>query len=241
MLVYVPLLTLEGIEGKMFRPMAITMACALFGALVYSVVFFPALLVALRPAAEGARAALDRARSTDALRAARAARSARSRWPLAGAAVGVRSSSRPVLLRRAGADFVPRIYEGDVVVDDPARAEHLARRGAQARPRDGEGPRTLSPRSSRRSGMTGRAEVAIDPVGNDNTDILVPLGPVEGVDDRATTSTSSPSRIKNAIETRGARHVRLRLAAHRGQDQRAHQRLARRRADQGLRRPTSTR
>src|SRR5204863_6790122 len=38
MLVYVPLLTLEGIEGKMFRPMAITMACALFGALVYSVV-----------------------------------------------------------------------------------------------------------------------------------------------------------------------------------------------------------
>src|SRR5690606_9899075 len=32
MLVYVPLLALEGIEGKMFRPMAITMACALFGA-----------------------------------------------------------------------------------------------------------------------------------------------------------------------------------------------------------------
>src|SRR5690606_25390525 len=27
MLVYVPLLALEGIEGKMFRPMAITMAC----------------------------------------------------------------------------------------------------------------------------------------------------------------------------------------------------------------------
>ncbi|WXA85676.1 efflux RND transporter permease subunit [Pendulispora rubella] len=32
MLVYIPLLTLEGVEGKMFRPMAITMACALFGA-----------------------------------------------------------------------------------------------------------------------------------------------------------------------------------------------------------------
>jgi cobalt-zinc-cadmium resistance protein CzcA len=43
MLVYVPLLSLEGIEGKMFRPMAITMACALFGALVYAVVFFPAV------------------------------------------------------------------------------------------------------------------------------------------------------------------------------------------------------
>jgi multidrug efflux pump subunit AcrB len=43
MLVYIPLLTLEGVEGKMFRPMAITMACALFGALVYSVLFFLAL------------------------------------------------------------------------------------------------------------------------------------------------------------------------------------------------------
>ena len=60
MLVYLPLLTLEGIEGKMFRPMAITMACALFGALVYSVVFFPALLVAFVPPAKGHGPALDR-------------------------------------------------------------------------------------------------------------------------------------------------------------------------------------
>jgi hypothetical protein len=49
MLVYLPLLTLEGIEGKMFRPMAITMACALAGALIFSIVFFPALLAAFVP------------------------------------------------------------------------------------------------------------------------------------------------------------------------------------------------
>src|SRR5690606_16698764 len=48
-LVYLPLLSLEGIEGKMFRPMAITMACALFGALVFAIVFFPALLVVMVP------------------------------------------------------------------------------------------------------------------------------------------------------------------------------------------------
>jgi cobalt-zinc-cadmium resistance protein CzcA len=49
MLVYLPLLSLSGIEGKMFRPMAITMACALFGALIYSVLFFPALLALFVP------------------------------------------------------------------------------------------------------------------------------------------------------------------------------------------------
>jgi cobalt-zinc-cadmium resistance protein CzcA len=53
MLVYVPLLTLEGVEGKMFRPMALTMAMALFGALVYAVLFFPAVLVMLVPPAKG--------------------------------------------------------------------------------------------------------------------------------------------------------------------------------------------
>src|SRR5882724_491945 len=53
MLVYLPLLSLEGIEGKMFRPMAVTMACALFGALVYSILFFPALLVLFVPPPEG--------------------------------------------------------------------------------------------------------------------------------------------------------------------------------------------
>src|SRR5260370_35443170 len=52
MLVYLPLLTLEGIEGKMFRPMAITMASALFGAVVYSVIFFPALTAASVPPAK---------------------------------------------------------------------------------------------------------------------------------------------------------------------------------------------
>lgn len=49
MLVYLPLLGLQGVEGKMFRPMAITMAFALLGALVYAVVFLPALLVLFVP------------------------------------------------------------------------------------------------------------------------------------------------------------------------------------------------
>jgi cobalt-zinc-cadmium resistance protein CzcA len=49
MLVYVPLLGLEGVEGRMFRPMATTMAFALLGALVYSVLFLPALLAVFVP------------------------------------------------------------------------------------------------------------------------------------------------------------------------------------------------
>ena len=40
--VYLPILTLTGVEGKMFHPMAITVITALFGAMILSVTFVPA-------------------------------------------------------------------------------------------------------------------------------------------------------------------------------------------------------
>lgn len=41
-IVYVPILTLTGVEGKMFVPMAFTVIAALFGAMILSVTFVPA-------------------------------------------------------------------------------------------------------------------------------------------------------------------------------------------------------
>ncbi|HOX58314.1 MAG TPA: CusA/CzcA family heavy metal efflux RND transporter [Candidatus Paceibacterota bacterium] len=43
LIVFLPILTLEGIEGKMFRPMALTMIFALLGSLVLSLVLMPVL------------------------------------------------------------------------------------------------------------------------------------------------------------------------------------------------------
>jgi cobalt-zinc-cadmium resistance protein CzcA len=42
MIVYLPILTLEGIEGKMFYPMAFTVLAALLGAMIMSITFVPA-------------------------------------------------------------------------------------------------------------------------------------------------------------------------------------------------------
>ncbi len=42
MIVYLPILTLTGIEGKMFQPMAMTVIIALIGAMIFSVTFIPA-------------------------------------------------------------------------------------------------------------------------------------------------------------------------------------------------------
>lgn len=49
MIVYLPILTLEGIEGKMFRPMALTVIFALMGSMVLSLTLMPVLASLLLP------------------------------------------------------------------------------------------------------------------------------------------------------------------------------------------------
>jgi cobalt-zinc-cadmium resistance protein CzcA len=47
MLVYLPIFSLSGVEGKMFHPMAFTVVAALIGALIFSVTFVPAAVAIL--------------------------------------------------------------------------------------------------------------------------------------------------------------------------------------------------
>src|SRR5207244_5880566 len=49
MIVYLPILTLEGVEGKLFRPMALTVIFALLGSMVLSLTLMPVLASILLP------------------------------------------------------------------------------------------------------------------------------------------------------------------------------------------------
>src|SRR5205085_10677026 len=49
MIVYLPILTLEGVEGKLFRPMALTVIFALLGSLVLSLTLMPVLCSLVLP------------------------------------------------------------------------------------------------------------------------------------------------------------------------------------------------
>lgn len=110
--------------------MAITMACALFGALVYSLVFFPALLVLLVPPPKSGGpkwVGWLEERYANSLGAAM-----RKKWVIAGV-VGVMLVVSGIALRTRGADFVPRIEEGDAVGRRSPRAiDRLV--GQRARP-----------------------------------------------------------------------------------------------------------
>ncbi len=197
MLVYVPLLTLEGIEGKMFRPMALTMACALFGALVYSILFFPAVLVSLVPPATGHGPHWIEWISVRYSRIIE--RVVALRWVMI-----VSSAAALVVVgwvfAGQGAEFVPRIFEGDAVVTI-RRAPSISLE--EARRLDLESEKVLHefPEVMTTLAMTGRAEVAIDPVGNDNTDIMVRLKPMK--EWKTAHDFDDLSEIfKNAVESR---------------------------------------
>jgi len=175
MLVYIPLLTLEGVEGKMFRPMAITMACALFGALVFAVVFFPPLMVLLVPPSDHhSDTWIDKVtrKYAPVLEKALA-----YNWLLLGAMVLLLVGSG-WWFASTGAEFVPRIFEGDAVVAI-RRAPSISL--DRARELDLQTEKILLgfPEIKQALGQTGRAELALDSVGNDNTDILIPLKPMK--------------------------------------------------------------
>lgn len=174
-LVYLPLLSLQGIEGKMFRPMAVTMASALFGALLFAVVFFPPLIVfAVAPRkAHGPRWV---ERLTEAYRGI-VGGVIRRRWVSLVVAAGLLVGTG-VAFAGSGANFVPRIFEGDALVTI-RRSPSIGLDAARDFDLRVEKVLASFPEVKTTLGMTGRAEVAVDPVGNDNTDILVRLAPTD--------------------------------------------------------------
>lgn len=174
-LVYIPLLALEGIEGKMFRPMAITMACALFGALIYAIVFFPAVLVTMVPPSKGHGPKWLEWISEK--YAAIAPSALRHRWALlVGSFVALFGIGW--IFAQQGAEFVPRIFEGDAVVTI-RRSPSISLEEALRLDLETERVLQSFPEVVSTIAMTGRAEVATDPVGNDNTDILTRLRPLD--------------------------------------------------------------
>ena len=112
--VYVPILALTGVEGKMFHPMAITVVIALVSAMILSVTFVPAGVALLfrKPIEEKRNRIVSAARSVYRPLLVGALR---FRWSVVTAAIGLVIVSG-WLATRLGAEFVPSLDEGDLVM-----------------------------------------------------------------------------------------------------------------------------
>ena len=172
--VYLPILSLTGVEGKMFGPMAITVICALAGAFVLSVTFVPALASLVLPrrmkeeesvVVRAVRRPYEKSLAFVLRRPVLA--------PAAAAGLLVASLATVPFL---GAEFMPRLDEGAIALQawrvPSVSLEESVRQ-------TGEIERVLKrfPEVVTVVSKTGRAEIATDPMGVETSDIFVMLTP----------------------------------------------------------------
>jgi cobalt-zinc-cadmium resistance protein CzcA len=125
-----PIFTLERVEGRIFRPVALTYAFALAGALVFTLTTVPALTTVLlknRKVEEGDPGFLVwlRARYLSALRVALT-------YPLTTRLLGfVVLAVAMSLLPRLGTEFLPQMNEGDIHITVTAPSAIALERGAE--------------------------------------------------------------------------------------------------------------
>ncbi len=181
-LVYLPVLALEGVAGKMFRPMALTVILALAGSLVLTMTLMPALAaLALAGRGVGERETRlvhgVRALYTPVLRLAERRAGATALLTIA------LFAGSCLIATRLGGEFLPKLSEGSVVVtseklpginlDASLKAVHRIETVLESFP---EVKRVVS--------LTGSAEIPTDPMGVESTDSFITLA------DRSTWTTA---------------------------------------------------
>ncbi len=174
MIVYLPILSLTGIEGKMFKPMALTVVFALLGSLVLSLTYVPAAMtlmlrghvsekesVVIRYAKHWYRPALDFVM--------------RNRAKALAVATGLVVVSG-VIFPFLGSEFIPRLDEGALAIQvqqlPSVSLSQSVRTTTQVE-------QTLKqfPEVTKVVSKTGRAEVATDPMSVDFSDLYIALKP----------------------------------------------------------------
>jgi cobalt-zinc-cadmium resistance protein CzcA len=112
--VYIPIFSLTGVEGKMFHPMAATVVMALVSAMVFSLTIVPAAVAVFLTGRirEKESAAISAAKGIyrPALELA-----LKFRWPVLGGA-GARRAVCIWLATTLGSEFIPQLSEGDMTV-----------------------------------------------------------------------------------------------------------------------------
>ncbi len=173
-IVYIPILALQGTEGKLFKPMALTVLFALCGSLILSMTFMPALATLMLPRnlREGDVWLVRRVKQRyEPLVRRHLAR------PLftVGVAVVVFAISIPVAWT-LGADFMPHLQEGDLLIE-AYRLPTATLEDSTAMTTQVEKELLKFPEVRTVFCKTGRPEIANDMMGVEETDIWVMLKP----------------------------------------------------------------
>jgi heavy metal efflux system protein len=178
-IVYLPILTLEGVEGKLFRPMAMTVVFALIGSLFLTFTITPVLtsLLLRGKLREGENLLLRRVKRSyePALE-----------WCLGNRTLIVSLAGGLVAIALVtslfmGSEFIPRLDENAFALEMRRPAGISLEEANRQNTAIERHLRTRFPNEIETIlSKTGRAEIATDPVGPNSTDLIILLKPHEG-------------------------------------------------------------
>ena len=176
LLVYVPILSLTGVDGKMFRPMAAAVALALLAALVLALTFVPAGAAAWLRARDVPAREPWVVRLAERAYAPVLAAAVRSPAVVAGLAIAALLFGGALFVRTPAA-FVPQLDEGDLVIQverapDISLESAVRDAGAMERRLRAEIPEVRSVVA-----RIGSPAVATDIMGIEQADVFVALAP----------------------------------------------------------------
>lgn len=197
-LVFVPVLTLEGVEGKMFKPMAFTFIFALAGALIIALTLSPVLSYYTLPGrpkrGEGIIASI-----LTAIYAPILTLSMKLRWIMLPVVLAILIGAG-FLAMRLGGEFIPRLSEGAIAINIIRLAGVSIDESVRYNTRIEQQLLAAFPDEIRDLwSRIGTAEVATDPMGTELTDIFIALHPREQWK-RATTQAELVAAMQRELE-----------------------------------------
>ncbi len=177
LIVYIPILTLVGIEGKMFRPMAQTVGFAILGALILSLTYIPMMCALFLPKTVNHQKSLSD-KMMDKLQSfyqPLLEKAIKLKYWLVGVTVAAFVLSL-VFFSRMGGEFIPQLQEGDFAfhcilpqgsslsqsIETSMQASRIVRKFDEVK---------------MVVGKTGTAEVPTDPMPPEATDLIIILKP----------------------------------------------------------------
>ena len=176
LIVFLPVLTLQGIEGKMFKPMAWTFIFALIGALVIALTLSPVLGYYFLPRKPKHRVGLFERLVTGAYGLLLAG-AVKLRWVVLPIVIGLLVLTG-WQATRLGGEFLPRLSEGAIVANTIRLAGVSIDQSTDWNTRIEQQLIDAFPDEVRHVwSRIGTAEVATDPMGTELTDIFVSLKP----------------------------------------------------------------
>ncbi len=177
MVVYIPILALTGVEGKMFHPMAYTVLLALFGAMVLSVTFVPAAIALFI----GGRVAEKENRLMEwaGRRYRPVLEGALRNAPVVITFAVVAVVFSAAVASRLGSEFVPSLDEGDFAIQ-ALRIPGTSLTQSVAMQRQLEARlKARFPEIERVFARTGTADIAADPMPPNISDGYIMLKPLD--------------------------------------------------------------